>query len=467
MSVSQKNKKNPRTGYLVLIGFFISFIWFYQILNSASVYNQIRYLMWIGWEAHVVWTFSSGSNAGTLIFEARPTDGYSGAHVYIPDTSGPMVLTGSFWSETIGWISLRDVEMNHAYISENIWSLSGYAWSENAWWVDFSWVTYHLSNTSFSWYAWNDSVWWLDMSKAFIEMTSSGAIGKVKIIWTLWGNRIFDTIYGLDGTISPITTTKIINEVRKNVAIITRNIPDTSINSDLISNNVFDNADTQAINGMLIFRNDSNIGARVNYTDSIQTRFENISATSPVYSVIALGADIYLDDSVYVQQDEKPRVIIALKNEQWFGWNIYIDGSITQIYSSLIAEGNLYSGRFTWSTPVYYNNDASSLFKIPNRQLYVYGSTISNNTIGGYGVDNGTTNSCPYNIQPCTDNTALLYDFNHFRDFQKDALDVTLLRGYQPPWEGAPLDTYDDYSMIIEHDPRILSSPPPGLERIR
>jgi hypothetical protein len=92
---------------------------------------------------------------------------------------------------------------------------------------------------------------------------------------------------------------------------------------------------------------------------------------------------------------------------------------------------------------------------------------ISNNTIGWYSIDNNITNSCPYNITPCDNNRALTYDFNHFRDFQKDALDVFQMRWYQPPWSSAPVNTLDDYSMIIEHDPRILDTPPPWLERIR
>jgi hypothetical protein len=35
--------------------------------------------------------------------------------------------------------------------------------------------------------------------------------------------------------------------------------------------------------------------------------------------------------------------MIALKNEAGKGGNIYIAGGITQIYSSLVAEGSLYS----------------------------------------------------------------------------------------------------------------------------
>jgi hypothetical protein len=62
-----------------------------------------------------------------------------------------------------------------------------------------------------------------------------------------------------------------------------------------------------------------------------------------IYTVIAIGADIYIDDSVALQGDGKPRVMIALKNEAGKGGNIYIDGGITQIYSSLVAEGSLYS----------------------------------------------------------------------------------------------------------------------------
>lgn len=183
------------------------------------------------------------------------------------------------------------------------------------------------------------------MAGASLDMTSSGAIGKVKVIGNLGGNRIYDTVYSLDGKISPATTTKIINEVRKNTALVTRNLGG-KINTALISNNVFDNAAIVSVGNKLVFENTSSSVARVNYTSNVRSRMENLALIEPIYSVIAIGADIYIDDSVFPQDDGKPRVMIALKNEAGVGGNIYIDGGVTRIKSSLIAEGSLYSGEF-------------------------------------------------------------------------------------------------------------------------
>ncbi len=472
MSVSRKKSKIRTIGIQISLGILVLLWGSISVLGADTVYNQIREMIGTGGLPHSLGSFfSSNGNPWEIDFWADPIDGYSGAHLFVPGT-GSQTLSGSFWIDTIGWVALQDValELDTSNTGSNIWSLSGYAWSDYAGWVDFSGTTYQLSNTSFSWYAWNDGIGWIDMAGASLDMTSSGAIGKVKVLGNLWGNRIYNTIYDLNGKISPATTNKIVNEVRKNVALVTRNLGN-KINTALISNNVFDNADTKSVGNKLVFENTWAIVARVNYDSSIKSRMENASTLDePIYSVIAIGADIYIDYSVVPQDDWHPRVMIALKNSAWVGGNIYIDGGITRIKSSLVAERSIYSGEYSvWGVKTVYNDDAGNLFKIPNRQLYIYGTIISNNTIGGYSIDNGTANYCPYDITPCDNDTALTFDYNHFRDFQQDLPEwqKAVLRGYQPPWFGAPSDKYDAYSMIIEHDPRIISDPPPGLERMK
>jgi hypothetical protein len=93
------------------------------------------------------------------------------------------------------------------------------------------------------------------MAGASLDMTSSGAIGRVKVIGNLGGNRIYNTVYDLNGKISPATTTKIVNEVRKNVALVTRNLPTNKVNTALVTDRVFDNASTVSIGNKLIFEN--------------------------------------------------------------------------------------------------------------------------------------------------------------------------------------------------------------------
>jgi hypothetical protein len=469
MTVSHQKFNLSKVWISTFLGIFGLFGSYIMLVGADIAYNQIRDLIGTGGTPHSLGTFfTDNGNPGTILFAEKPTDGYSGAHLFVPGT-GSQVLSGSFWVQTVGWVTLQDVALNRTDTGTNIWDLSGYAWSEQAGWIDFAGTTYNLSNTSFSGYAWNDGIGWIDMAGASLDMTSSGAIGKVKIVGNLGGNRIYNTIYDLNGKISPATTTKVVNEVRKNVALVTRNLGN-KINTALISNNIFDDATMLSVGNKLVFQNTGATVARVNYTDNIQRRLEDTNGPDePIYSVIAIGADIYIDDSVMLADDGHPRVMIALKNDTGVGGNIYIHGGVTQIYSSLIADGSLYSGEFSWVTPIIYNNNANNLFKIPNRQLYIYGTIVSNNTIGWYVLDNNTANYCPYNIVPCDNNTALTYDYNHFRDFQQSLPEwqKAVWRWYQPPGIGAPSDKYDAYSLIIEHDPRVISDPPPGLERMQ
>ncbi len=112
--------------------------------------------------------------------------------------------------------------------------------------------------------------------------------------------------------------------MRKNVALVTRNLG-SKINTALITNNVFDNADTKSVGNKLVFQNTEATVARVNYIYNIKTRLEDTNGPDePIYSVIAIGADIYIDDSVMLTDDGHPRVMIALKNDAGVGGNIYV-----------------------------------------------------------------------------------------------------------------------------------------------
>lgn len=468
--MSKKYIHNKNKIVYILSFVFVFLAGIFTVYAISNVFTSIRYLAGTGGNPHITGTFSSTGNAGILSFAERPIDGFSGAHLFVP-ASGQQFLTGSFWSQTIGWIELHDIEMNLTSAAQNMWSLSGNGWSQYAGWIDFSTITYHLSNTSFSGYAWSENIGWLDMNDASLDLTSLGAIGKVKILGIISGKDVYSTIYDSNVAVSTAKSNQILNGVRKNASLLTRNIPNDKINTTIDgTSRAFSHGGwLRTLNNTLIFKNDDPIAtARVNYTTSIRDSFINTFGSTPIYSAIVIGADIYIDDAVLPQNDGRPRVLIALKNESGIWGNIYIDGWITQIKSTLVAEWSLYSWEFTGSIPAIYNNDASQLFKIPNRQLYIKWSVIANNTIGGYGVDNKKQNYCPYNIE-CTDSTALTFDFNHFRDFQESADESVKapLRGYIHPTDSSLNNIYDAYSLVIEHDPRILSSPPPWLEDIR
>ncbi len=423
-----------------------------SLFAADTVFEErIRRLAWIWGTPHSWGTFfSDDGNPGRIGFWETPNEtGSTGAHIIW------QTLTGSFWMQTIGWTSLENVTLSNNDGFQ--WDVNGYGWSDQAGWIDFSGVKFVNSNTSFTGYAWNDGIGWINMLGATLESVSQSLIGKVKVIGNIGGASIFSTTYEISATISDIKMNKIINEIRKNISLLTRNVSSTQLNVSRDSYGIF-NTNT-VLQGKMIYRNTTNQISRVNYAD-IKSTFESVA--NPVQSLIIVWGDLYINDAVETTSfDGKPRAIIVVKNNLWIGGNIYIAWGVTRIKSSLIAEWSLLSARFPTSTTsayILYNLNTNSQLTLPDRQLYIVWSVISNNTIGG---SYGPSFSCPYTEpSPCDKDSSVKYDLNFFRDFQKDDTNVALLRWY-------PDNRYDDYSVIIEYDPRILSNPPPGIATIK
>ncbi len=120
------------------------------------------------------------------------------------------------------------------------------------------------------------------------------------------------------------------------------------------------------------------------------------------------------------------------------------------IQTSIFTEGSIYSGDNITNL---YNDSVAEVALLSRditNQLYILGSIISRNTIGG-SIQIPAV--CPYDIA-CDNTTSIRYDLNYFR-----AYDNTILanRAY-------PDATWDAHSVIIEIDPRFISAPPPGFE---
>ncbi len=126
---------------------------------------------------------------------------------------------------------------------------------------------------------------------------------------------------------------------------------------------------------------------------------------------------------------------------------MYIKSNVKNIYTSIIAEGSIYSGD---SPGVFYNDTPSKLISLPTNQLYIYGTIISRNTIGGSSKN---PVSCPFTETNCTYDNALMYDWNYFRSFDNNLSNQSDKSGN------------DEFSVIIETDPRIISDPPPGVSQ--
>ncbi len=126
-----------------------------------------------------------------------------------------------------------------------------------------------------------------------------------------------------------------------------------------------------------------------------------------------------------------------------------------KISANLIAERSIYSAGVANDTKsLYYTRKSSVFLDLPQNQLYIYGSVLSHNTIGG-GTRDGSA-ICPYTQTDiyggCTYDTAIPYDWNYFRAYRNPG---STTRAYTK----TPL--LDAYSVVIEYDSRVLSDPPP------
>lgn len=316
------------------------------------------------------------------------------------------------------------------------WSLSWYAWSENAGYIDFStpsdnsydWVNYTPGIKVFSWYAWSDNLGYLPFTEVSVDTNFKN---KTKILWNIWWKKAFDIEYNLWVKFSNVNTNKLINDIRKNIWLMTRNIQSGNMNTAWNTNNF--------LKSFSYYKgtNINNPWAKLdtNHLKSIVVEWWNIY----------IDADVSRDNAV-----NAARAIIAIKDENGNGWNIYIAGNVRNIYSSLIAEGTIYS----WDQSEVYNDQTSKLTQLPKNQLYIFWSVISRNTIGGGSLTPNPV--CPFTEGNCTYSNSYKYDFNYFRSY--DPHDSGSL------WSDKTW--YNEYSVIIESDPQIQGSSPPWLENL-
>ncbi len=92
-----------------------------------------------------------------------------------------------------------------------------------------------------------------------------------------------------------------------------------------------------------------------------------------VKTILVVGADVYVKDSIY---GDGAIGIIVLEDEG-NGGNMYVDKNVVDLYANIFLDGTFYRGN---SSGAYADYDSASL----NNQLYIRGSVISQNTIGGY-----------------------------------------------------------------------------------
>ncbi len=426
----------------------VFFLWGIAYIFSDS--SAVHFFSGTSNLPHTLWSFlSDHGNAGILDYDKDPVP-YSRSNLYGTE------MTGFFWSETTGWAeftgSTQITLRNTTNSARTVWDASGYVWSDTAWWFTLSGVEYYPDTASLSGWLWSDTLGWSSLN-TIVTNVWLGFVGRVAVIGSIAGKNIYTLNIAnyqqwAHYDVSSIST--VLNDTRKKVTLSLRNVGLSLINTTAPT----------LISGAPATLNNAVYYTHTGSSDFIVTySYIESYLNSPLSprSLIVVWGDIYIDTGVVLSPDTPSHAIIALKNDAGVWGNIYIRGDVTKVQSSLLSEGTLYSGRRSGWAWILYNRDHDAITSLPNYQLYIHGSVISRNTIGWAGVAWGS--KCPFSEVACSYDTALRYDLNYFRDFQIGgipATDISLHRGY-------PVVAYNDKSLIIEYDSRIMSDPPPGL----
>jgi hypothetical protein len=141
----------------------------------------------------------------------------------------------------------------------------------------------------------------------------------------------------------------------------------------------------------------------------------------PKRTIIVIGGDITISDAISIK--DHPLALIALSGENNTGGNIIIAGWVTDIHATLIAEHAIKSETTT-------------------NQLYIHGSLISANPPRDIAPS-----FCPFFVSGTCDPSD--YDLPGKR------------------WSTTPSIGWASYStsLVIESDPRLLSDPPPAMNK--
>ncbi|MDD2487536.1 MAG: hypothetical protein PHS92_04150 [Candidatus Gracilibacteria bacterium] len=128
-------------------------------------------------------------------------------------------------------------------------------------------------------------------------------------------------------------------------------------------------------------------------------------------TIIIKGGNLYINSDMYYSNSSSDMLVIVVKrdpNHPENGGNVYINPNVTNLVGMIVADGSIL------------NYDGSNLITNPDslrRQLFIYGSIMTANSIGGYIPGNS---KCPYGADKynsCDEAQAKKYDFTYLRYF--------------------------------------------------
>ena len=402
----------------------------------------------------------SGWHPGRVLFdiEASNSGYYAGIDV-------EWKLSGYFWLGNVGWstFSHGDATLPIARVMcpDNVFNdptlicpVEGFVWGQNSGWMALSWtwigeasggVYYNPAESRLEGFAHSRSLWWVpfyaDTSTPITPTTQTwiifngvwlNFIGKIAIIWNIAWTRIFNVTNQQVGYIfSSINQAEMLNIMRKNIALISRNADPTDLRD----------AFSPKFNFLIHTGSD------------YDTSGGGWTWPAGKKSIIVIGSDVILGQTQIGLDTDANRAIIALKDNNGSGGNIIIKDIVWRIYGFLYAEGSIYSWEKVSDEIIPYIG--TWVWNIPGNQLYLKWAMISKNTIG-WALQSPPI--CPVVIQNCSIADSQVYDVNYFRTY--DATDSSQ--------KNVPYDDprFDTASMVIEFNQELNSNPPPWIQNI-
>ncbi len=435
---------------VLMVGGVFSVFWVGKFFRLRGDFTPIS--SWsLGYPGRVLFDIASGStNSGFA--PGIDFDGY---------------LSGTFWLGNIGWATFnhsasgvaraRVLCANIVFNDPNITCpVDGFAWSENGGWIALSgafidggsWVYYNPAAWRMQGFWHSESLGWIpfyaDTTTPVTTTTQTGVllngmglnfIGKIAIIGNIAGTRIFNvTNQQVWYVFSTINHAEMLNIIRKNIALISRNA------------NPIELADAFSTKFNFLLQRGSDYDTSVPWWTWPNAK----------KSIIIIGGDVILDQA-QIGLINTNRALIVLKDESGSWGNIIIREGVGRIYAFLYAEGSIYSGdkTATWFIVPYVTR---WVWNIPGNQLYINGAIVSKNTIW-WSLQSPPT--CPVVIGNCTTLNSQIYDVNYFRTY--DSTDLTQ--------RNIPAIYYNDprfsvASTVIEYNQSLASDPPPGIASI-
>ncbi len=252
---------------------------------------------------------------------------------------------------------------------------------------------------------------------SYYNIPTSSAWNQVgiKILGSIWGNNINAIVtdqFSTGASVFTNTDRSLIREqIKKNIFLATRNATLLPISSSLVD--ITNLPWVWAMASGTIIRQSSDRSIML-----IEKVWWNVELTASMISwvrtLVIRWANLYIKNDMYYDPS-KPSIlgVIIQKDENNNGWNLYIDPGVTNVVGTYVIDRSVMS--YDGASELWYSTSIAVL----KNQLYIFGTILSDNTIG-WSRQNPP--KCPNLLSnPCsavpTLQEAQKYDLNYLRRY--------------------------------------------------